>query len=496
MNKTLLLFCIIFSLNPLLFANNTPIKVNDQQSKVEILNGSEFLFDAQGNLSIDEIIKSKKFRKLPKMNVNFGEKGDYLWLKFSIENSNLHTRKFMFVTKGVDSLFCYQINSNLAIQKKIATGTHTPLSKREYTSSYLTFTFEIPPYRTSTIYLKAKNINYPLSVYPYIVYDEKAGRNFIKLQDLIQSSYIGGMLFLILFGIALLIFFQERLYFFYLLCVFSSLIMMLIYNDFSFLIFERLPTLIINKNFFGAMTTLISLLYLLFSQEFLDFGIDKKDYIQNTIRVAIINTKLVISIFLIFGINFYQHRFWVYPFIFFNCTLTLYLLFRSLQKKYRPAWLYLIATLPVLLVGIIETLSEFHTVTIQEMHSWYYGCTFFEMYVLTLGIVYKFKIGQDEKKRVQAEVFANETIIKEKEGHRIAQDLHDKIGGLLGLLKLNITNFSKNSAINKSHLLELKSSIEMIDLTAEEVRNIAHSLASSTLTKLGLVPLLTEMYQN
>jgi signal transduction histidine kinase len=272
--------------------------------------------------------------------------------------------------------------------------------------------------------------------------------------------------------------------------------MMLVYNDFSFLILEKLPALIINKNFFGVMTTLISLLYLLFSQEFLDFGIDKKGYISKAIALAIINTSLILSVFLIFGINFYQHRFWVYPFIFFNCTLTLYLLFRSLQKKYRPAWLYLIATFPVLLTGITETLSELHSVTIQEMHSWYYGCTFFEMYVLTLGIVYKFKIGQDEKKRIQAEVFANETIIKEKEGHRIAQDLHDKIGGHLGLLKLNITNFSKNSQLNKSDLSELYRSIEMIDFTAEEVRNIAHSLASSTLTKLGLVPLLMEIYRN
>ncbi|WP_310587384.1 histidine kinase [Emticicia sp. 21SJ11W-3] len=89
-----------------------------------------------------------------------------------------------------------------------------------------------------------------------------------------------------------------------------------------------------------------------------------------------------------------------------------------------------------------------------------------------------------------------ETQVQETESKRIAQDLHDKLGGLLGALKINLTLLLGNKQLQSQDTESLGTILKMLDLTSEEVRNISHSLASSTLIKLGLVPMLLEMYRD
>jgi signal transduction histidine kinase len=118
------------------------------------------------------------------------------------------------------------------------------------------------------------------------------------------------------------------------------------------------------------------------------------------------------------------------------------------------------------------------------------------MYILLLGLAYKFKITQDEKEKIQIVVLGIESQAQEQERRRIAQDLHDSIGGLLSLLKLHLNDFLKKAKSRGDDLTEVKDIFKVLDTTADSVRSISHSLAPSTLTKLGLVPAIFEMYQH
>jgi signal transduction histidine kinase len=272
--------------------------------------------------------------------------------------------------------------------------------------------------------------------------------------------------------------------------------MMLVYNDYYYLIFDKVPEIIRNKNFYGIPTSLTPIFYLLFAKEFLVFDYDENIHLKRLTWLISGITIFVVAIFVIFNWNVYQNRIIFYILIFVLCSLTLFLLYRSLSRKYAPAWFFLFATVPVLLMGFWETLSDFHHTPVQVIHFYYYGFTLLEMYLLTLGLSLKFKIAQDEQKQLQKDVFAIETLVQENERQRIAQDLHDKLGGLLGALTINLSVLAKNKQLQKQEIDSLEKSLEMINLTSEEVRNISHSLASSTLTKLGLVAMLVEMYQN
>lgn len=494
MRKTIFILLVILRFQNLTAQKILTIKPHDED--IEVINNLSYYLDSTGQVSIYQILSSDLFRPLSKNTINFGRNQSYLWLKLRIINQSNSDRVFSLISKGVDSLQSYQVSEPTSqILKNSLTGSHISLNKREFMSPYLSFSFKLSPNQVNVIYVRAKNNNYPLSVYPFKLFTQDSAKFYIKRKDLLQSIYIGSMVFLLLFGSVLLSFFKEWLYFYYLLCVLFSMTMMLVYNDYYYLIFEQAPLIIRNKNFYGIPTSLLPLFYLFFAKEFLVFGYDVNGYLKRLIRVTSILTVCVLVIFLAFNISIYQYRIIFYVCIFALCTLTLVLLFRSIRRKYKPAWLFLFATVPVLLMGFWETLSDLHHTPVQEIHSYYYFFTIFEMYMLTLGLSLKFKIAQDEKKKLQAEVFAIETQVQENERQRIAQDIHDKIGGLLGALYINLSVLTKNKNLGTEEVSSIQKSLKMLDLTSEEVRGISHSLASNTLTKLGLVAMLIEMYE-
>lgn len=74
---------------------------------------------------------------------------------------------------------------------------------------------------------------------------------------------------------------------------------------------------------------------------------------------------------------------------------------------------------------------------------------------------------------------------QEKEREEIAKDLHDEIGSVLSLLKMNLSK--KNSDFNKlNDSLTLQNEIQLMDTVIDRIRTITNELTPSTLLKFGL----------
>ena len=73
---------------------------------------------------------------------------------------------------------------------------------------------------------------------------------------------------------------------------------------------------------------------------------------------------------------------------------------------------------------------------------------------------------------------------EEKERTRIAKELHDGIGGMLGVIRLELTS------IDQSNFSAFTSVIEMLDNTYEEVRNISHDLSTEMIRKKTFAKLI------
>ncbi|KYG80242.1 sensor histidine kinase [Roseivirga echinicomitans] len=82
---------------------------------------------------------------------------------------------------------------------------------------------------------------------------------------------------------------------------------------------------------------------------------------------------------------------------------------------------------------------------------------------------------------------------QETERRRIAIDLHDRLGGILSMVKLHFSVVTESlSKDDQTHTKFMKAS-DLLDQATGEVRSISHNLMSGVLTKFGLVPALEDL---
>ncbi len=94
--------------------------------------------------------------------------------------------------------------------------------------------------------------------------------------------------------------------------------------------------------------------------------------------------------------------------------------------------------------------------------------------------------------RQQKEILQNTILAQEKERKRIAQDLHDEVGAMLSVVKLNIGRIEKKSkeSVAKELAAETKT---YLDEVITQVRRISRALLPPSLDKLGLYSALGEL---
>ena len=113
-------------------------------------------------------------------------------------------------------------------------------------------------------------------------------------------------------------------------------------------------------------------------------------------------------------------------------------------------------------------------------------------------IVYQKRLLQKEleinriRAKQQKEILKNTVQAQEKERKRIARDLHDEVGAMLSVVKLNINRIEKKTTDSKppSLVTETKS---YLDEVIEQVRRISRDLMPPSLEKLGLSFALEDM---
>lgn len=96
------------------------------------------------------------------------------------------------------------------------------------------------------------------------------------------------------------------------------------------------------------------------------------------------------------------------------------------------------------------------------------------------------------KAEQQEEILKNTVQAQEKERKRIAQDLHDEVGAMLSVVKLNVGRIEKKTAENHSKKIANETKIYLDDVITQ-VRRISRALLPPSLEKLGLTFALEDM---
>jgi signal transduction histidine kinase len=98
----------------------------------------------------------------------------------------------------------------------------------------------------------------------------------------------------------------------------------------------------------------------------------------------------------------------------------------------------------------------------------------------------------ETRARQQEEILQNTISAQEKERKRIAQDLHDEVGAMLSVVKLNVARIEKKSKEPASKELATETKT-YLDEVITQVRRISRSLLPPSLEKLGLYFALEEL---
>lgn len=98
------------------------------------------------------------------------------------------------------------------------------------------------------------------------------------------------------------------------------------------------------------------------------------------------------------------------------------------------------------------------------------------------------QIKQDQ----QEEILRNTIQAQEKERKRIAQDLHDEVGAMLSVVKLNVSRIERKSEEEQAKALAGETK-NYLDDVITQVRRISRALLPPSLEKLGLFFALEEL---
>ena len=83
---------------------------------------------------------------------------------------------------------------------------------------------------------------------------------------------------------------------------------------------------------------------------------------------------------------------------------------------------------------------------------------------------------------------------QDKERKRIARELHDRLGSTLSMVKIHFKSVEENiTLIQEQNKNQYDKANDLLDEACEEVRRIAHDMASGVLHKFGLIPALQSL---
>ncbi|OJJ19962.1 hypothetical protein BKI52_15910 [marine bacterium AO1-C] len=140
----------------------------------------------------------------------------------------------------------------------------------------------------------------------------------------------------------------------------------------------------------------------------------------------------------------------------------------------------------------------------QRLMNYFFGIGF----LLSLIIVFAFIRNQQERRKVRKKQGEIEHLLKEqesialnnmlegeeKERNRIGQDLHDRLGSILSVVKLKFEALNQTSQIleNESEL-QYQQAMQLLDDACDAVRKVSHNISSKTLKRFGLVAALKDL---
>jgi signal transduction histidine kinase len=402
------LFFFLFQIS-----NGQTVITGDLKENLTIKQGVFFIEDTSKSLTIEQIIASHNFKKVPKEIPNFEASDSYFWLKIDFNNlTDQQDYLLELAQPGLDEVHLYYFDeaNNL---KHSTSGEYLPFSHRDVIDPNYIFNITLPKKKASSVYLKIFSRDF-IQI-PLLIGSKESFFNSIQTKDTLFGLYAGFMLVMLLYNSFLFFNIKDRNYLFYIIYISAVLLTQTSILGYTFqYIWPDFPLIAQYSTFIHG--PLVGITSLLFTREFLRTRhyypkLDKG--LNFFIAGYLIAVALAFMQFFIISFNIINA---------FAGILSLYMLILAAlisRKKYKPAKFFLLAWSAFLIGVTLFTLGTagvlpFNNFTLYTMPM---GSAV-EVVLLSFALADNINTLKKEKEASQAEVFLalqeNEKLVREQ----------------------------------------------------------------------------------
>lgn len=501
------IFCVSLGLSAQDSTDVVRVKYDGNWQKQSLTTGLLYLQDKSHALTLEKILefpKNFKFKRAFGNAPTFWAKGNPYWFKFQLKNATNINQTFVvdLPTPLYDEGRFYAVEDNKILNVQYLSWD-TPQLDRPVKHRNFIFPIALKANQEITCYLKLRKEVGSIWV-PVTVWERNAFDYYYYSADYHIWGFVTGiLLFVVFFSFLLLFAFKDMLYFYYSLYVLLALGFICTSQGY-FIRFYVDGSFGVAGNRMRYVCSLLFLISgLLFVRKYLQWDLLKIS-LFNYMTWGVIGVLTAMLLFLYIDhlimkdSLFHSHSalvsnvlsviFW-FP--------TLYVIFGAIycimiQHFAKEAFYFLLANLPIATIVFHSSLSNYEILNGSRLVEieYFAGAFIAEIVVLMVLLAYRLKSMQDTAERLFSEKTLaqqqrTEAILEaeDRERVRIARDLHDGIGQMLAAARMALGNFLAKKNVENEHI---QNSLDLLEESIKEIREISHNMMPGALTKLGL----------
>ena len=499
--KIALLLQILLSIN---FCSGQSVDVvqGSKGNGLVFLNKYAAVLQTSSAISLDSVLThtaQQKFTPLENDNILFvGYNPDHYWYRFTLMNNDTVDQSFVLLLGGLGireaEIWKGEGNGWSSLGK---TGYQYSFAQRPYPYVQHAFPVVLSPLAKQTFYIR-KIEDHAYKVVAFVLV-EPGKMKQIEHRFYFLFGIISGLLFLF-FILNLYLYFsvREKVHLFYALYVITILFFLIKNRGLDAQFFGLDSTFGYRTTYMGAVASLAVGFLLQVVQLFLN-NLKNAGWLYRLL--LFLKWSAFVSAVMQLLVFYYQPAHTIERLVFEWSNKSIIVSFivivaaccYSAYKGFSPALFLLIAQLPFMIGGVARALFIGAGTYVFPISLFEIGLVI-EVVLISYGLVYRYNQYKKDKEllKEQLELQRVQTarqimLVQESEQKRIAEDLHDELGGDLAAVKMTLQSFSLPH--NQSETL-----VQLLDKASVNARNIAHNLMPPEFEQTDLDDLLFNYY--
>lgn len=436
------------------FLNAQTFALDEDDTKVSILEHSKMYIDTTSSMSFEEV-KKKEFKSTNTNYLKLGYTPNTLWVKFSVKNdSNKKIKRYLTLTNNMlDIIELYTKQNDGTFKKETQGLLHNKSDWHKGIYLFSNFEIVFKPNESKDFYYMTHSLSSANYFKLYLKDSINLFKDELKYQ-LVESLFIGAMLALFIYNIFIFIFTKNKAYLYYLLYFF--------FITFNHASYSSMSTYF-TPNEYAHIEAYLATYYIgfsnIFALLFIHNILEIKRYKKLSLTIySLILINTILMVISLLGFNLIEYASLL---IFFSMFILLFTCIYSYIKKHHQAK-YILVGWSINVIGIFMLFFKDYGVwtIIDTLPYFYEVCTFSEAILFSVALASKL----NKTKELENSLKTNEILTRELH-HRVKNNMQF----IILMYRLKLANLTNEKIDEK--LKETEGSIQAMSKTHEILYN-------------------------